>query len=195
MFACANKIGRNFNNSISFYWSPSNWREGGISRYFYRRWNCLSSSWFSINLASKDNNILNEVNLATLLPNTAWKVSVSLRSEYGEIPSVIPYSIWMREIPTRKNSALRHSPRSILPLHRVLPNTIKSYAVSQREVFTKNVSCKIFVLSAHFRNIFIIKCQLFSPQIFPLPSHITMCFYTPWKMHHYLKPNQNKNKA
>ena len=112
MFACANKIGRNFNNSISFYWSPSNWREGGISRYFYRRSNCLSSSWFSINLASKDNNILNEVNLATLLPNTAWKVSVSLRSEYGEIPSVIPYSIWMREIPTRKNSAFGHFWRS-----------------------------------------------------------------------------------
>ena len=112
MFACANKIGRNFNNSISFYWSPSNWREGGISRYFYRRSNCLSSSWFSINLASKDNNILNEVNLATLLPNTAWKVSVSLRSEYGEIPSVIPYSIWMREIRTRKNSAFGHFWRS-----------------------------------------------------------------------------------
>ena len=144
------------------------------SNYFHE---CVALNWTGSNIT----HCAKDVQIRSFF----WSVfSVSLRIQSE-----------CREIPTRKNSALGHSPRSILPLHRVLPNTIKSYAVSQREVFTKNASCKIFVLSAHFRNIFIIKCQLFSPQIFPLPSHITMCFYTPWKMHHYLKPNQNKNKA
>ena len=113
------------------------------SNYFHE---CVALNWTgsNITLCAKD----------VQIRSFFWSVfSVSLRIQSE-----------CREIPTRKNSALGHSPRSILPLHRVLPNTIKSYAVSQREVFTKNVSCKIFVLSAHFHNqMSIIFTSNFSP--------------------------------